>query len=72
MPSGNRIRGDVVEVEVREGALGYERALKKFSVMWKNSGLVRELRFREQNPSRSDRRREKARRAAARRTRRPH
>ena len=71
MPSGSFVRKDDLTVYIAEGS-NFEKALKKFSVMWKNSGLVRDLRFREQNPSRSDRRREKARRAAARRTRGPH
>ena len=72
MPSGNRTRGDAVAVEVKEGPVEFERALKRFSALWKNSGMIRELKFRRDHPSRSARRREKDRRSIARRMRGPH
>jgi ribosomal protein S21 len=72
MPSGNRTRGDVVAVEVREGPVEFEKALKRFTALWKNSGLVRELKRRRDFPSMADRRREKAQRAERRRMRGPH
>jgi ribosomal protein S21 len=72
MPSGNRTRTDAVCVEVKEGQFGFERALKRFSALWKNSGMIRELKFRRDHPSRSARRKEKDRRAVSRRMRGPH
>lgn len=71
MPSVSFVRKDDLNVHVAEWG-DFEKALKKIHVMWKNSDVPRALRFRAQFPSRSDRRREKARRAAARRTRGPH
>ena len=72
MPSGYNIKNDTVEVVVHEGQFEFERALKRFSVLWKNSGVIRELSFRRDHPSRSARRKEKVRRAVSRRMRGPH
>jgi ribosomal protein S21 len=71
MPSVFNVRKDDIVVYITEGA-NTEKALRKFSVMWKNSGRAREPRFREQNPSRSSRRKEKDRRAVSRRMRGTH
>jgi uncharacterized protein len=55
---------DALVVHVQAGDI--ERALRVFRQKWMNSGMVNELRFRRENPSRAARGRDKARRALSR------
>ena len=55
---GLSIRKDFVAVDVPEHD-NLSSAIKRFCYLWKHCGLHRELRFREENPSRSERRRAK-------------
>ena len=58
---GNGGRADLPEVRVEDGDLN--GALRRFFRRWKTSNIAAELRFRTDNPTKSARRKAKARKA---------